>query len=137
MLKELRFRRQEEVSVRSRAVLRWIANAGHLGIAFQSESDQEKVAVKVPGGLQYKSGEALILGTCLALTRKYPTILLTEDHLLGNKAKACGILVASSAEIKEKLEMEEDYCSRRSDQVLFPVVVLSLTFFKTSTFFSS
>ena len=104
MLKELRFRREGEFSVRTRAVLRWIANAGHHGIAFQSQSVQEKVAVKVPGQ-QDKSGEALILGTCLALKRKCPTILLTEDHLLCKKAKANGVLVASSVEVQEKLEV--------------------------------
>ena len=98
--------------------MRWIANSGHLGMAFQSQSEQLKVAAKVTGQ-QDKSGEALILGTCLALKRKCPTILLTEDHLLGNKARASGILVASSAEVKEKLEHEKDDSCPRVDQVLF------------------
>ena len=104
--------------MRMRAVLRWIANSGHLGMALQSQSDQEKVAVKVTGQ-QDKSGEALVLGTCLALKRKFPTILLTEDQLLGNKARASGILVASSADVKEKLEHEKDDSCPRVDQVLF------------------
>ena len=110
-------RREGHFSVRMRAVSRWIANAAHLGISFQSQSDQEKVVAKVAAGQQEKSGEALILGTCLVLKRKCPTILLTEDHLLGNKARASGISVASSAEVKEKLEKEQDDCYPRSDQV--------------------
>ena len=123
VLKELRFRGEGEFSVRMRAVLRWIANSGHLGMAFQSQSEQLKVAAKVTGQ-QDKSGEALILETCLALKRKCPTILLTEDHLLGKKARASGILVASSAEVKEKLDREQDDCCPRSDQVLFPIEVV-------------
>ena len=100
--------------------MRWIESGLHLGIVFQSLSDQEKVKAKVPGQHD-ESGEALILGTCIALKRRCPTILLTEDQILGNKARANGVPVASCDEVKERLTREEADSSPRSDQVIFPI----------------
>ena len=100
--------------------MRWIESGLHLGIVFQSQSDQEKVKAKVPGQHD-ESGEALILGTCIALKRRCPTILLTEDQILGNKARANGVPVASCDEVKERLTREEADSCPRSDQVIFPI----------------
>ena len=116
--------------MRTRAALRWLESGLHLGIVFQSQSDQEKVSAKVPGGQHDECGEGLILGTCIALKRKNPTILLTEDQVQGNKARALGISVASCAEVKERLTREEaDHCPR-SDQVIFPIQKCSEPCFK-------
>ena len=102
--------------MRMRAALRWIDNSGHFELVFQSRSDQDQIAAKVPGH-QDQNGEALILGTCLTLNRKHPTILLTEDEQLGIKARAIGVTVSSCAEMKEKVAGEEVDCCPISDQV--------------------
>ena len=104
MLRELNFQRQGEFLVRSRSSSRWLASAGHLGIAFQTRLEQEKVVAKTSGRHE-ENGEAAILATCLDLQLKYPaTILLTEDDRLGIQARTLNVAVAKCSDIKERLK---------------------------------
>merc|ERR1712013_411531 len=103
VLQELNFQREGEFLVRSRSSSRWLASAGHLGIAFQTRLEQEKVIAKT-SGRQEENGEAVILATCLDLQLKYPaTILLTEDDRLGVQARNLNVAVAKCSDIKERL----------------------------------
>ena len=87
----MNFRRQGEFLVRSRSSSRWLASAGHLGIAFQTRLEQEKVVAKTSGRHE-ENGEAVILATCLDLQLKYPaTILLTEDDRIGIQARTLNV----------------------------------------------